>query len=89
MDLVTGNSNSQIQNQTQTNNPIQIMSAIKGSSNPMMALFNIIGNDPRYSEATEALKATNNNPKAACEYLAKKKGINPNNILAQISHRTY
>lgn len=55
----------------------------------MMALFNIIGNDPRYSEATEALKATNNNPKAACEYLAKKKGINPNDILAQISHRTY
>lgn len=71
----------QMLNRNQTTMPLQqirqMIGTIKSANNPQALLEQMMRqNNPALSQAMDYIKQNGGNPKAACEALAKEKGIN-------------
>ena len=57
-------------------NALQMMQMVQMSRNPQMMLQQMINTNPQMKQAMDYINANGGDPKAACEALAKEKGIN-------------
>ena len=54
----------------------QMISMIKNAGNPQALLQQMMQSNPGFAQAMDYVKQHGNDPKAACEALAKEKGVN-------------
>ena len=59
----------------------QMMNMIKTSSNPQMALNQLMQSNPQMKQVMDLVNTSGNSPEQLFYALAKQKGINPNEIL--------
>lgn len=60
----------------QINQLRQMISMIKNAGNPQALLQQMMQSNPGFAQAMDYVKQHGNDPKAACEALAKEKGVN-------------
>ena len=58
-----------------------MMNMIKTSSNPQMALNQLMQSNPQMKQVMDLVNTSGNSPEQLFYALAKQKGINPNEIL--------
>ena len=61
-----------------------LMTAIKMAQNPQMALQQLAAQNPKLNEVMKIVEENGGDAKAAFYKMAKEKGVDPNDILAQL-----
>lgn len=62
----------------------QLMQNVKAAGNPQMLLNQMMGQNPQIKQVMDYVNANGGDPKAAFYKLAEEKGVNPDDILAQL-----
>ena len=62
----------------------QIMDMLRGNGNPMAVIQSLIGNNPKFQQVTSLVQQYGNDPQKAFYALCEQKGVDPNQILAQL-----